>query len=488
MIKRLVALFLMLGMLSGLISSPANASNTSSLEENWRSVASSTDGTKLVAVARGGKIYVSNDSGSTWSAKESNRDWRAVASSADGTKLVAVTNDDDAEISDEIYVSNDAGYTWFAVADVEDVVRRGWTSVASSADGTKLVATTNGGLIYVSADSGDTWSAEAVNGSWTSVASSANGTKLVATQWGSKRIYESNNSGITWQVNGGTFPLDWSHAASSADGEKVIAAGEGRVYVASTRSSESPFGLLYDQIPNQPGNDGDFGRGGNWKSVASSSDGSSLVAVEFGGQIWVSKDAGQSWTAKETNRDWLSVASSGDGTKLVAVVESGAIYVSGNSGDTWVTGVLATDAPSTQPVVEPAPEPAPAPAPEPAPAPAPEPAPAPAAVAAPALTAPTTKVAKVDTFKLNKFGKNSAVISKSNKAKIAAYSRNLKVGGYTKVTVRSFTKNENAALANKRAAAVAKLLKKYGVTVVIRYESVVRKQTSLDNYVRLIVE
>jgi len=311
---------------------PATAS-TSSLEGNWQSVASSTDGTKLVAVARGGKIYVSNDSGSTWSARESSRDWRAVASSADGTKLVAVTNDDGVTM-ENIYVSNDAGNSWSAKA-----VNGPWTSVASSADGTKLVATTSGGQIFVSDDSGDNWSAKALNGPWTSVASSADGTKLVATRWSSQKIYESDDSGLTWEEHDGTFPLDWSDVASSADGEKVIAAGDGQIYVASSRSTDSPFKLNYDRIPNQPGNEGDFGRGGNWKSVASSSDGTSLIAVEYGGQIWVSKDAGQSWVAKETNRNWNSVASSADGTKLVAVVENGAIYVSGNSGDTWTTGV-----------------------------------------------------------------------------------------------------------------------------------------------------
>ena len=56
----------------------------------WRSVASSADGTRLVAVATGGQIYTSTDSGTNWTARESNRYWWSVASSADGTKLVAV--------------------------------------------------------------------------------------------------------------------------------------------------------------------------------------------------------------------------------------------------------------------------------------------------------------------------------------------------------------------------------------------------------------
>lgn len=52
-------------------------------------VASSSDGTKLVAVVRYGNIYTSVDSGSTWTERDSNRPWQTVASSSDGTKLVA---------------------------------------------------------------------------------------------------------------------------------------------------------------------------------------------------------------------------------------------------------------------------------------------------------------------------------------------------------------------------------------------------------------
>ena len=38
----------------------------------------------------GGQIYISTDSGVSWTARDSNRQWMSVASSADGNKLVAV--------------------------------------------------------------------------------------------------------------------------------------------------------------------------------------------------------------------------------------------------------------------------------------------------------------------------------------------------------------------------------------------------------------
>jgi hypothetical protein len=74
---------------------------------SWRSVASSADGTKLAAAVGGGQIFMSTDSGVTWTARARGQQWRSVASSADGMKLVAVG------YPGQIYKSTDAGMTGF---------------------------------------------------------------------------------------------------------------------------------------------------------------------------------------------------------------------------------------------------------------------------------------------------------------------------------------------------------------------------------------
>ena len=69
-----------------------NWTQTSAPNENWYSIASSADGTKLAAVAYNGGIYVSTDSGLIWaltSAPDTNL-WTSIASSSDGSKLAAV--------------------------------------------------------------------------------------------------------------------------------------------------------------------------------------------------------------------------------------------------------------------------------------------------------------------------------------------------------------------------------------------------------------
>ena len=181
----------------------------------------SADGTKQTAVVRPGQIYVSRDSGNTWTAKESRRNWSLVAMSADGTKQTAVAH------GGQIYVSTDSGNTWTAKES-----NRTWLSVAMSADGIKQTAVVyNNGQIYVSTDSGNTWTARESNRVWRSVAMSADGTIQTALAYNGQ-IYVSTDSGNTWTAK--ELTRDWKSVAMSADGTKQTAVAHNeRIYVCS---------------------------------------------------------------------------------------------------------------------------------------------------------------------------------------------------------------------------------------------------------------
>jgi ligand-binding sensor protein/phage pi2 protein 07 len=281
--------------------------------KDWTSVASSADGSNLVAVVIGGQIYTSTDSGANydWAPYFAPLAWISVASSDDGSKLVAAEN------PGWIWTSTDSGQNW-----TQRDAGRHWRSVASSSDGSKLVAVEQGGQIYTSTDSGANWTPQDSNRNWLSVASSADGSKLVAVVLGGQ-IYTSTDSGANWTPRDSN--RGWFAVASSADGSKLVAVAE-EVYT----STDS---------------------GANWTpragsppafAVASSSDGIKLVAVVVGGQIYTSTDSGANWTPRESNRNWRSVASSADGSKLVAVVNGGQIYTSTDSGVTWTTAASGT--------------------------------------------------------------------------------------------------------------------------------------------------
>jgi photosystem II stability/assembly factor-like uncharacterized protein len=169
-------------------SAPTNAS--------WQSVASSSDGTKLVAV--GGGIYISTNYGETWTPKldDISRLWKSVSVSKSGQYQTAVVNS--SSISGYIYISSDFGNTW--IVRLTDTCRK-WHSVSISDSGQyqtavvycnafdinlpdlennfglNLLEFIDNGYIYISGDFGNTWKVELNNLSrkWISVSISATG-------------------------------------------------------------------------------------------------------------------------------------------------------------------------------------------------------------------------------------------------------------------------------------------------------------------------
>ena len=211
---------------------------TSAPSNNWSSVVSSADGATLAAAANGDGIYFSTNFGSDWTESDAQiDDWSSIAGSADGEKMVAVGGD-------EIWISTNSGTAWIQATNVVSSGRL--VAVASSSDGTKLVAVSGdgvvlpggrrfGGIFYKSTDSGITWTTNAFNAG--TIASSADGNKLIAGTSGG--IYASTDSGTTWiqETNISAFIL-----AFSADGNKSV------VTTAVTDSLELPGGRTITTI------------------------------------------------------------------------------------------------------------------------------------------------------------------------------------------------------------------------------------------------
>ena len=286
-------------------SSAAKLSKIELLSRSWISVAMSSDGTKQTAVDYDGQIYISSDSGDTWTAKESKRNWRSVAMSSDGTKQTAVVG------IGQIYISTDSGNTW-----TPKDSNRFWKSVAMSSDGTKQTAVVSYGQIYISTDSGNTWTAKESDRYWYSVAMSSDGTKQTAVVRDGQ-IYISTDSGNTWTAKESN--RRWYSVAMSSDGTKQTAVdNDGHIYISSDSGN-----TWTAKESNR-----------SWYSVAMSSDGTKQTAVN-GVQIYISTDSGNTWTAKASITYWWAIAMSSDGTKQTAVVYNGKIYVSTDSGNTW---------------------------------------------------------------------------------------------------------------------------------------------------------
>ncbi len=250
--------------------------------------------------------------------------WTGIAISADGIKLVAVISG-----TGNVITSADSGRSWTFSSGAPAL---NWTAVASSSTGQNLVGVADSDGIYISSDWGATWeeSKNAPNNDWIAVASSSTGVKLVAIT-ASGQIFASINSGVVWSEKT-NFPVTGlASVASSQDGSKLVAVGGGAVYT----SGDSGLSWSSNALSSLPLN-----------GVTSSSDGSKLVAVGDGGYIFTSSNAGASWSTNSMYNgvvgDWLSVASSGDGTKLIASCHADSnppeyvvSYISDDSGITW---------------------------------------------------------------------------------------------------------------------------------------------------------
>jgi hypothetical protein len=267
---------------------------------DWYSVASSSDGTKLIAGVHGQGIYASTNSGTTWTSTSApSQYWDSVSSSSDGSVLFAAIG---YGFTGGIYISTNSGLTWTPTS----VPTANWFSVASSSDGTKVVAVIYAGGIYTSTNSGTTWtSTSAPSQYWDSVTSSSDGAKLVAVVNGGG-IYASTDSGITWTQTSAPTNLNWSAVASSSDGTKLVAAAANRGIYTSTNSGTS---WTVTSAPSAA-----------WQAITSSSDGAKLAAgAVLGGGVYTSTNSGATWTSSGPSLSWWSIASSSDGAKLAAV-------------------------------------------------------------------------------------------------------------------------------------------------------------------------
>jgi photosystem II stability/assembly factor-like uncharacterized protein len=331
------------------------ATNADGLVWVLSSVACSADGTKIVAAASGsttsayydsgGLVCVSTDLGATWQAATlPTNSWSGVASSADGTKMVAVAREGSTNANDmTLYTSLDTGASWTphnAVPYSGPGYFTDWNCVASSADGTKLAAgieefdyigtqgTTNSPGLYsgiaLSTDSGATWQPSSLRGIWSTVASSADGSTLAAVGYTNENsptaVYVSTDGGGGWQQ--ADLPDQFlTFVTVSGDGSTMVATGtnvftsrdSGAIWMEWTNAPQGPYGPIF------------------WTAPAASADGTKLMVGAFGGgspgTIYTSDDSGVTW--ESTNNAFSGAgflyasASSADGRELVALPRGG---------------------------------------------------------------------------------------------------------------------------------------------------------------------
>ena len=294
------------------------------IDGSWTSVASSMDGVTIVA-AKNDDIFVGTYSSpnSQWTLKPQgiHGNWAGVAYSADGTHIYAAPlTDANGHMG---YIHKHVSDIWTPTADAYG----NWTSVACSSNGSIVVATqgantmggkTTYGSLFVSTDEGAAWRIpDRVHvGVWTSSAVSLDGTVMVAAQELDEtgypgQVWTSTDSGASWTSNGPH--MKWSSVAMNSNGTMMMAAAStpsGFVYASSD------FGVSWTATP-QYGN-----------RVGVSPDGTTVVAGETDGDLFVSFDGGSNWVQQidSPKAPWSSLALSSNGMRIVGTA-SGNLFV-----------------------------------------------------------------------------------------------------------------------------------------------------------------
>ncbi len=285
---------------------------------NWSSVSVSESGQYQTAVVNGGQIWLSSDYGNSWNPTTSSTapttaTWGSVSLSSSGQYQTAVVT------FGEIWLSADYGNNWAAVVTAPSGVA--WASVSISASGQYQTAVIDSSSsIYVSNDYGVSWTPVNGNHYWISVSVSDSGQYQTALQNGGF-ISRSSNFGVSWSFVGNN--QYWDSVSVSSTGQYQTALGNNAPnqinistnFGSSWTTTNSP--LLY------------------WTAVSISSSGQYQTAVVNGGQIYVSIDFGNTWTATASILNWSSVSVSASGKYQTALVNGGQIWISNTIQPHW---------------------------------------------------------------------------------------------------------------------------------------------------------
>jgi hypothetical protein len=332
---------------------------TASGSRKWMGLAVSNDETKIVSAEYDGYIYISVNSGSSWTQKGVSRKWVALKGGDNGSTFSCIA----AVEAGSIYISADGGATW---TEKTGAGTNNWRDVAISDDGIYCYAVTTDGKMFVSSDSGTTWSQNsAAQGEYGyAVTQSVDGAIIyVAQQSGS--ILVSRDKGKTFSTLYSSTAA-WKSIKCSDNGQYIYAGNDiSEIWYSSnfgeTFSSHTQLGSVSaitcdaagDIVYAGVNNDGIYKSTNHgttftkvytatktWTDICCSDNGTVVATTEntaSAGYIHVSTDIGVTWNARGTAADYRGICCKSDGASMGASIYGGLLVKSTNTGTTWGT-------------------------------------------------------------------------------------------------------------------------------------------------------
>ena len=324
---------------------------------NWRDIeVSSTDGSRITAIPHYGKILSSLDTGNSWILTGPLAQWNGISMSSDGINQSAVA------YGDHIYISTDSGLTWSV--DPNDPGVKNWIDISASSNNSIRVAIEENGDIWKSdiSISGGLWlnTTTPLGGpyKWRGVDITTNGINITAFTH-NNIIFQSNDSGVTWDIiiNSRDNIVRYGNISHKSNGNAFrISSIGGNIYFIEDGNftpisnlignwSDVIFKLSYnnaisDAVYNfDPYIDSSVEKlilNSQITSVDMNNDGSIQLLSTSNGLLYVSNNKGESFTPINIVKNWKKVAVSGNtGQYMLAVSYGGYIYYSNDTGETF---------------------------------------------------------------------------------------------------------------------------------------------------------
>ena len=203
----------------------------------WPCIGVSGDGTKMLAGARNGRMYIYD--GNAWTetrpAGDTNLYWTSADISDNGFIMIAAVGNGYPVAAGRVYLSNDGGTTW-AETRPDGNANRVWKSVSVSRDGNVLFAVYQGSNnVFKSTDGGATWTSEnpnppyAADINWRKIDASYYGSEIAVSDQNGPVLYYSNG---TWSNDFGPISCCAGDIAISADGDRMLVSNNSRTYLS----------------------------------------------------------------------------------------------------------------------------------------------------------------------------------------------------------------------------------------------------------------
>lgn len=262
----------------------------------------------IIVIATNGYLLRSIDSGTTWSALTAAgvRYWTSVAINDSGTVIVG------GESSGSIWLSTNSGATFTQQSNGVSTSAI-WYGLDTNASGATIVAANNSSSVFVTTNSGTSWSTKPVTGAnqIRNVALSSAGDRIAALSFTNQTLYTSTNTGTSWtaQTSGGTASTSASTFVLSRDGQRLLFMRQGAAYI----SKSSNFGSTWETIttPTQSS-----------VAITASDD---LGTIWFGtnaGPSYYSTNSGTNWTTTSQTGSWRNLYINPAATQWISVIST----------------------------------------------------------------------------------------------------------------------------------------------------------------------